>query len=343
MRQAYWTFGVVLVAWWGVQALSLPKKAPLVAGPDTLLSEVYEELGAEVPNRPNYALEGVSAEAGRSIVVDGKTVSPSGEVTGRQSKHFVCTSCHNIEREDPDLTVSDPQARLMYVQGKGLPFLQGTTLYGAINRTSFYNGDYQKKYGDLVRPARNDIREAIQLCAIECSQGRPLEDWEIESVMAYFWTIGFKIEDLGLSESEMQGVNDALAGKGDQAAVATLLQSKYLSGSPASFVDPPPDRKAGYEELVGNPENGKVVYDLSCMHCHDKQRYSMFNLDNSKYSFQFLKRHFNRYTRYSVYQVSRYGTSPMAGKRSYMPNYTFEKLSHQQMEDLKAYIFEMAD
>ena len=93
---------------------------------------------------------------------------------GKQSKHFVCTSCHNIQKEDPDLSIADPQARLEYARDMELPYLPGTTLYGAVNRTSFYNGDYEKKYGDLVKPARNNLREAIQLCAVECSQGRAL-------------------------------------------------------------------------------------------------------------------------------------------------------------------------
>jgi mono/diheme cytochrome c family protein len=336
MKSTYWAFGALLMLWWFI-----PAEVPVA--PETPLTEVYEKLGAELPNQPNWDLPGVSAEAGKALVLEGKTIGPNGRVTSRQSKHYVCTSCHNVKREDPDLTVSDPQARLMYVQGKGLPFLQGTTLYGAVNRTSFYNGDYEKKYGDLVKPARNSIRESIQLCAVECSQGRALKDWELESVLAYLWTIGLKVGDLDLSEDEMAQVDAAVNGNGDKEQATSLLQSKYLKGAPASFVDPPADRKAGYPEIVGNPDNGKVLYDLSCLHCHEGQRYSFFNLDGSVYSFRFLKKHFDRYTRYSVYQVSRYGTSPMAGKKTYMPNYTLEKMSHQQMEDLKAYIYQMAD
>ena len=160
----------------------------------------WESLGEEVPNKVDPAINGVSPERGKELVLYGKTSKPNGGKTKKQSKHFVCTSCHNIQREDPDLTVSDPQARLEYVQKNGMPFLQGTTLYGAVNRTSFYNGDYEKKYGDLVKPARNSIREAIQLCAVECAQGRRLENWELESVLSYLWTIGLKMEDLGLPE-----------------------------------------------------------------------------------------------------------------------------------------------
>jgi len=58
----------------------------------------------------------------------------------------------------------------------------------------------------LVKPARNDLRKAIQLCAVECSQGRALEDWEMESVLAYLWTIGLKMNDLSFSKKELKSI-----------------------------------------------------------------------------------------------------------------------------------------
>ncbi|MDC1306347.1 hypothetical protein N8Y88_05175, partial [Saprospiraceae bacterium] len=147
---------------------------------DKSVIEVLEELGVDYSaKRPNMSISGVSAEAGRSIVENGFAPKPGGGNTGQQSKHFVCTSCHNTQREDPDLTVSDPEARLSYVSDRDMPFLQATTLYGAVNRDTYYNGDYYKKYGDLVDAARNDLRGAIQLCAVECAQGRSLDDWEL--------------------------------------------------------------------------------------------------------------------------------------------------------------------
>lgn len=314
------------------------------SGPDQLLSgeavaDVLLQLGDEpVSHYPDTTLKGVSVEAGRGIMLTGFAPAPDGGKTNKQSKHYVCTACHNIQKEDPDLSVSDPQARLEYARDNGLPFLQGTALYGAVNRTSFYNGDYEQKYGSLVEPARDDLREAIQLCATECSQGRALEPWEMESVLAYLWTIGLKMDDLILSDEEKAQISQALNGKGNTVAAIQLIKSKYLSGSPATFVAPPEDRKAGYEVDTTDVENGRLVYELSCLHCHENERYSFFRLDDSKLTFQHLAKHFPRYTEYSVYQVGRYGTSPVPGSKPYMPNYTLEKLSHQQMEDLRAYI-----
>lgn len=303
------------------------------------VAEVLQQLGDEPPaHYPDTSLPGVSVEAGRGIVLTGFAPKPGGGTINKQSKHYVCTACHNVEREDPDLSVADPQARLEYARDNGLPFLQGTALYGAVNRTSFYNGDYEQKYGSLVEDARHSLRESIQLCATECSQGRALEPWELESVLAYLWTIDLKLGDLRLSEAAYAQIESALAKQENQAATIALIKSKYLAGSPATFVDPPQDRKAGYSVDSTDVENGRLVYELGCLHCHENQRYSFFSLDNSKLTFKHLAKHFPRYTQYSVYQVGRYGTSPVPGSKPYMPNYTLEKMSHQQMEDLRAYI-----
>lgn len=302
------------------------------------VAEVLVELGDEpLPHQVDFSIPGVSVDAGRRLVLEGIGARKNGKASGRQSKHFVCTSCHNVEREDPDLSKADPEARLPYVQSKGLPFLQGSALYGVVNRTSFYNGDYDKKYGDLVLKARNNLREAIQLCATECAQGRILEDWELESVLAYLWTIDLKLGDLNLSGKDMDKLERALRLKKPDTTATALIKEHYLQASPATFVTPPEDRTVGYAE-EGDAENGRLLYELSCLHCHERQRYSFFELDNSDMSFEFLLKHLPRYTRYSAYQVIRYGTSPLNGKRAYMPHYTLEKMSNSQVEDLRAYI-----
>lgn len=302
------------------------------------VAEVLMELGEEaLPHQPDFSIPGVSVDAGRRLVLEGIGAKKNGKADGRQSKHFVCTSCHNVQREDPDLSQADPEARLPYVYAKGLPFLQGSALYGVVNRTSFYNGDYDKKYGDLVVNARHNLREAIQLCATECAQGRSLEPWEMESVLAYLWTIDLKMGDLNLNEKEQDQIDRALRRQKPDSSSVSMVKMHYLEASPATFVTPPEDRTEGYAP-VGEPGRGQLVYELSCLHCHERQRYAFFELDNSKMSFEFLLKHLPRYTRYSTYQVARYGTSPLNGKRAYMPHYPLEKMSNQQMEDLRAYI-----
>ena len=301
------------------------------------VQEVLKKLGAEAAPHLPKEVKGASVKRGRDIVLKGRTESPYGGKSDRVSRHFVCTSCHNVERDEPNLLASDPLARLKYVNEKGLPFLQGSALYGIVDRRSFYNDDYVKKYGDLVEPARNDLRESIHLCATECAQGRPLEAWEMESVLSYLWTIGLKLGDLDLTEGERKQIGMAIDGKGDQAAALALVESKYLKGFPATFLDPPADRKSGYSQ-EGNTDTGQMIYESSCLHCHEDKRYSQFNLDKSELTFDFLDKHISVYTRYSIYQVARYGTSPIPGKKAYMPHYTKEKMSEQMLEDLRVYI-----
>ena len=291
---------------------------------------------------PDMSLEGVSIEAGEGIIKYGLADKAGGKKGKKQSKSFVCTSCHNIEREDPDLRNQDPELRLNYVIEKGIPFLQGTTLFGVINRRNYYNGDYVKKYGELVRPASKNLREAIQLCAVECSQGRALDPGEMESVVAYLHTIGYKIGDLITDEDEYAIIQNAVENNTDKEYAIFLIKSKYTEGSPAHFMDPPINRELGLG-LKGNPDNGKLIYDHSCKHCHKDKKYSFYNLDDSKFTFRHLKKKITKDSRYSIYNVIRHGTSPKMWKRAYMPQYTVEKMSDQQLEDLRAYIESKCD
>ena len=296
------------------------------------------ELGDEnLPHQIDHTIEGVSSKRGEQIIKYGFTVNYKGNKVKKQSKHFVCTSCHNLVKEDPDLSVSDPEERLRYAIENDLPFLQGTSLYGAVNRTSFYNGDYYKKYGDLVYDARNDIREAIQLCATECAQGRALEDWEIESILSYLYDIDLKVDDLSLNAVERDFIEIAINNDAPNQEAIDLIKSKYLAGSPATFLDPPVERK---NLMFENPDlqMGKMIYEKSCLYCHENGKYSFLTLDNTKLTFDHLSRKANGFKRHSMYQVIRYGVPSYVMKKSYMPHYTAEKMNEKQLENLRAYI-----
>lgn len=305
---------------------------------DATLSEVEESLGKDFSSKkPNLKMKGVSARVGEDIVKKGFSKRKGSKNARRQSKHFVCMSCHNVAQEDPNLAKSSPEDRLTYTSAKGLPFLQATTLYGAVNRETYYNGDYEKKYGELVAPARNDIRGAIQLCALECAQGRKLKDWELESILAYLWEIEIKVKDLKLTDAEVSSLSEAIEIPALHEEGLKLLSNQYLTKSDATFLPPPEDRKVGVG-LKGDASNGKQIYDNSCLHCHYQKRYSFLHLDNRKLTLNHLDKKAATYNRHSLYQVVRYGTYSKYGKRSYMPSYTQERMSDQQLADLRAYI-----
>jgi mono/diheme cytochrome c family protein len=335
---------LIIVAIVVLVTITSSDKAHIKSWDDQLgVASVLRELGDSIvlSKLPDFTVKGASAEKGRSIIEVGFAEKPGGGKSGKQSSHFVCTSCHNTKREDPDLTINDPNSRLKYTNDNGMPFLQATTLYGAINRETYYNGDYYLKYGDLVAPARNDVRGAIQLCAVECAQGRALDDWEMESILMYLWDIDLKLGDLGLSDMEKKMIVDHLNSTKDHQEAIDLIKSRYLLKSDATFLYPPEDRKQGYPH-EGNVENGKMIYENSCLHCHYKQKYSFFHLDNGKLSFKHLRAKAGSYSRQSIYQVIRWGVPTKSGKNSYMPQYTKEKLTDAMVEDLRAYIEQQA-
>jgi mono/diheme cytochrome c family protein len=287
---------------------------------------------------PDTTLEKVDAKFGAQLIKEGEASGTGLGATKRISPYFECTACHNIQQETPNLADDAPHLRLKYSVDHNLPFLQGSPLYGIVSRLTFYNGDYQKKYGDLATEAYDDIREAIQLCATECSQGRLLEDWELESILAYLWTIDIPFSELDLTDDEINRIKQGIRGEDSSDDLIELIQSKYITAYPATFIDPPKDRKEG-NNAKGNINRGKALYTQSCLHCHADQRYSLYDLDTSYMSLNQLARRMPTYHHESVYQVARYGTQPLRGKRAYMPNYTKEKMSRQQMADLRAYIF----
>ena len=90
--------------------------------------------------------------------------------------------------------------------------------------------------------------------------------------------------------------------------------------------------------MLGNADNGRLIYENGCLHCHYQGRYSFLHLDKSRLSFKHLRKTMTKFGRHSIYQVIRWGVPSKSGKPSYMPQYTQEKMSDQQLADLRAYI-----
>ncbi len=316
-------------------------------GKETPVRQVLDYFGESPAAHDLEDITEEQVEQGRQLVFEGRTKSSTGKKSRLQSKHFKCISCHNMEREQADLTSSDSQDILDYAVEKNLPLLQGSSLFGVVNRETFYNGDYQKKYAGnpRIRKANKDIREAIQLCAVECAQGRPFKKWELEAVLAYLWSLEMKLGDLDLSDADYGMLRKAGGENSPEGKrkIIDFVKSKYALSAPATFGRTPGDATQGYEGITGNPENGKEVYERGCLYCHGGKKYSFYELDKDKMTFQHLQRHIPKYDRYSVYQVSRYGAPSYPGKRAYMPQYPIERLSNQQLEDLRTYIDASAD
>ncbi len=301
---------------------------------DTYVYQVLFDLGMEKPFFFPEKMTDEDIRRGKEIIFNGHTDDPSGGNSKYVSVYYVCTNCHNTVVEDPVLSIMEPEARLDYAVKNNLPFLQGTTFYGVANRETWYNDDYYKKYGDLVKPANKDIREAIQLCAVECSKGRPLAEWEEHSILAYYYSISYRLSDI-LNEDDIQQLNKRVSNKSEHADLLAAIKSKYALKSPATFVEPP--YESGANLPIGNSEKGKSIYNLSCQNCHKAYGCSDVVFDNSKLTFNKLSNEFEK-NYWWLFNAVRHGFYGYAGHEPYMPHFTAERMTDQQVMDLKAYI-----
>lgn len=310
---------------------------------ETTIWEIYEKLGKIKLHAPNPNIQGASPQRGEELVKKGFTTDQHGKKTKKQSKFYACIACHSTERETDNLNDISTQSRLDYAIKNRTPFLQGSTFHGIVNRVAFYNDDYQKKYAAVpdIKAANRDIRKAIHVCATQCAQGRPLADWETESILLYFWSLQLKIGDLHLTEEEKDKIEMAFRDEKSSARAIHLIEDAFVDKMPAHFVESPK-----YKTLTDNLlkdkqrfDNGKAIYELSCLHCHQKHRFSSHKLDSTARTMVWLKDKIAKDNAYSVYHLVRDGLYPNTSKpAAYMPQYPIEKLSEEQLLDLRIYI-----
>jgi cytochrome c len=308
---------------------------------DTPVADVLKAMGEDYPKHRPADMTPELAQKGKELFYTGTTVGENGSNVRLQSRHFTCNNCHNTSKEDPDLRVSDPEARLDYVLKNRMAFLPATTLYGTVNKSSWYNDDYLRKYGDLVKPAYNSLEYAIHLCATVCSQGRDLTPWEMKAMLSYFWSMEYKLGDLSMTADDWKKLREA-EGKGANPKMAEWLHTFYRSGSPATFLEAPEDKGKGYEiSRAPDAKRGRLIYDNSCLMCHDEQGPSNYlKLDNGDVSLSLFRTNLKTKGHLSLYEIVRHGTYADTGHRAYMPNFTAERMSNAQVEDLRAYFFE---
>jgi len=308
----------------------------------TKLDSLYYVLQTLGDPSVSHQIDSINPEliaTGKDLVTKGFSKNRDGKKSKRISKHYVCTSCHNIEREDPDLRDAlNPQKRLEYCKENDLPFLQGTTLWGIVNRESWYNDDYVQKYGELVTEARSDLAASTQLCATECSQGRVLEDWELKAILAYYWSIEIKLGDLALPSDLFDRLNALPTSEKEKRELITDLKKLYSQKSSAHFITEKEEKFIIDTLPVGNPINGELIYDISCKSCHKPNGVSLMTLNSSKVTKKEFTRNLNTGNHFDLYYIAREGTHPIEGHKPYMPYYPIERLSSQQLKDLVSFL-----
>lgn len=304
-------------------------------------TNVYDALFELGEAKPLHYIENPDPEdirMGKEMVFDGRAEKTDGSKSKYISNIFNCVDCHNQVQEDPILFNPNPEARLDYASANELHFYQATTFWGMVNRQSWYNDDYYKKYGERVQKANANIDEATQLCAEICTAGRLLEDWELKAITSYYWSLQLKLGDLGLTSDEWTKIETMYQDQSKHEELKTFLKSKYMLYSPAHFGETPADKEAGYPDLVGNASSGEKIYKLSCQTCHRDGGPSDLIFDESKFTFKKLQKDITDDGQLSIYEIIRHGTSSEPGKLEYMPLFTYDRMSNQQVEDLRAYI-----
>lgn len=272
-----------------------------------------------------------SVRMGKEMVYFGQLKDESNEPI---SKYFVCTDCHNQVLESADPADESPEAVLEHSMANNIPFLPASTFYSMYNKRHWYNGDYDKKYGDLVAPTRDSLYNAIQLCATQCSQGREMEHWEIRAVLHYYKSLELQLSDLVFTAEEKEQLGDWIVN--DKTAAIQLLKSKYNDTNPATFGTNKTPEAPGYEP---NAKNGEYIFTMGCLHCHDPIKgITNFTMSNDPLTLRYLYRKKDKYNNMAVQHITRYGTYAMSGRKQYMPMYSFEKLSEKQMLDLLHYL-----
>ena len=294
----------------------------------TKLSDVLKSL--QVPMPKHYVkVDAKLAAKGKDIVFNVIATNENGASLTIQSAAFKCIDCHNVVKEDPDLRFNDPDARLSYAQENKIPLLPGTTMYGTVNKSMWFGGDYEKKYGAaLIAPAKYDLDGAIQLCSRECSKGRALSDYELKAMTHYLWSLEYKLSDLNLSSNELAQLNNKNISNKSK---VSLIESKYLKDLDVTFSKAPSDFEIGYG-YQGDANRGKIVFEQSCLHCHDttSQIPGIKKFPTNKLlTFKYLNRMKNSY------EIIRHGK--FDDPNIYMPNYSLERLSDRALDDLKAY------
>lgn len=317
-------------------------EADEMAERDLPLEEVLVSLGEEKLNHHIAVLDPEKAKLGRELVETGRA-SRKRIKSKIISPYFVCTDCHNLGREFAKNSDQSPEGRLAYAMENKLPFLPASTFWGIYNRTDFYNGDYIKKYGDVILSAKKSLPDAIQVCAKYCSAGRDLKGWEVEAILHFFKANELKVSDLDLSDAQKENalLSNTLSSS-EQEKLALEIKSAYTTGYSAHFDETMPREKRKYG-VGGDLVKGKFLYDHACLSCHKDGRVTHLKLDNDKLSGRLFVQNMEGYSDKSLYQIIRYGTYTMAGRNQYMPRFTKEKMSDQQIEDLMAYSRKLAE
>jgi len=342
-------FSLLLLFFIALTNLAL-KKVPdsnstLVINDQTTVWEVMTSLGKTNVNNIDKGRQ-FDAAKGEQLIRRGITYNFNGKKTAPMSPKLSCIACHSLQAEHPKPSTMNPQSRLEYADSMGLPFLPGAPFVGLVNRIAFFTNDYQEifthKYKQSLEIGHKNIRKAIQGCNTVYGKGRMLDAWEVESILAFLWKLELKIGDLKIPKDVLSQIQESVNTNIANSRAVNLMRRYYMEVYPASLAAPIPLHKRGQVSPVLNDfNNGRRVYKTSCLYCHANKKFANFSLDRQQKTFKFLKKHLDSTSPFSIYDAIRYSPGSKANRKG-VPHYTAQRMSDQQVQDLRFYITQMA-
>lgn len=263
------------------------------------------------------------------------------------SEHYRCIDCHNNQREDLHLTQQDPEIRAWMIANakqdptaRPLILAPGTTVWGAVNRESFYNDSYAVYHfllapdGEEMDPT--DLEDATQVCCKYCSVGRFAEPWEINALLTYFWDLEVTLADLSLPTSVENAVLNVLSNpqSADPQEVASMrefVSRQYLKHAKDMYTPVPAE--IGEDHVVtypdglayqGDAEIGKRLYAVACDHCHGPDKVCESSGADLVADLEYFHGILSKGTAHD--------------DQPYMPMFPSSRLSRQQIVDIQAYL-----
>ncbi|MEM1441161.1 MAG: cytochrome c [Verrucomicrobiota bacterium] len=297
----------------------------------TPLEDFLLLVGAETKPRPAGSQDPGLAEAGRNLIYEGRLPSAEGQ---RLSEYFYCADCHSSEREMAILnSEGSASEHLDFAVAKELALQPAPSFAGVSNRLGFFESEMAKTL-DPPKEANSSLEGAVQFCATTIAKGRELNPVEVQSVIAYLYSLEWRIGDLGFRGADLAELKRRALNPREHRFIREEMLQRFPARTIATPGEPPSDPLAGYSiEETPDPSRGNEIWAQACLQCHDAEGASPHFFGDRDSTYRKLLSLFEDGT---VYRYIREGSG--AGSGIQMPSFPKEKLGDKEIEDLRAFI-----
>ncbi|MDF1658320.1 MAG: cytochrome c [Verrucomicrobiales bacterium] len=299
----------------------------------TSLQELLAGLGVNLPTQPPDSIADGQVDDGRALVFQGRLPDREDQ---KLSAYFYCADCHSTERETHNLAeYNDPLAKLAYAIEKDIVMLPAPSLAGIVNREGYFQSESAERFG-AEKAVLNDLPAAIQFCSTTIARGRELDETELEAILAYLWSLEWRIGDLGFRGADLAELKRRALNPDEHRLIAEELKALYPLFTQSTVGVIPEDSFAGFDRKTDpDLESGAAVWLRSCIHCHGAGGASEHYFGDKPSTWRALQ---NAFREGLLYEHLRQGTFSKESRTAHMPSFSREKLSDAQVENLRAYI-----